>query len=123
MRLSVEQFQVLVDEALRDVPEPFRKYLDGLAIDIEDQPDAETVRRLGLRDRRSLLGLYHGVPITKRSVMHLTRPPERIVLYQANIERICASRDELIRQIRKTVLHEIGHHFGLGEDELAALGY
>jgi len=74
-------------------------------------------------DPRSLLGLYHGTPLTERSVEHMYRFPERIAIYQSNIQRMGRNRRQIVRQIRKTVLHEIGHHFGLDEDDLSELGY
>jgi predicted Zn-dependent protease with MMP-like domain len=123
MHLSDDEFANVVEEAAESVPAGFRPYLEEIAIDIEDEPDARTLRDLGLRSKRSLLGLYRGTPITDRHVEAPYRFPERIVIYQRNIERICRSREAMIEQIRKTVLHEIGHHFGLDEDDLEKLGY
>ncbi len=123
MRLTDDEFAEVVAEAVESVPEGFHIYLDEIAVDIEDEPDARTIRDLGLPNKRSLLGLYRGTPITDRHVEAPYRYPERIVIYQRNIERICSSREAMIEQIRKTVLHEIGHHFGLDEDDLDELGY
>ena len=78
----------------------------------------EVCRELGLSDPRSLLGLYRGTPLTRRHVDVPYRFPDRIVIYQPNIERVCRSRKQMIAQIRKTVLHEVGHHFGLSEQQL-----
>jgi len=77
----------------------------------------------GVDDPRDLLGLYHGTPLTERSLEHGVQLPDRIVIYQRNIERMCRSRSQILREVRKTVFHEIGHHFGLDEDDLAELGY
>jgi predicted Zn-dependent protease with MMP-like domain len=123
MRLSTDEFRSLVERALDTLPEQFLPYLDGLAVDVEPMPDEATLRSVGLDDPRALLGLYHGTPLTERSVEHTYRWPERIVIYQRNIERICRSPGQIVRQIRRTVLHEIGHHFGLDEDDLGELGY
>ena len=123
MRLTHEAFADAVSEALDSLPDDFRPYMEDLAVDIEDSPDDQTMADLNMKDRRSLLGLYRGVPLTNRSVGHMLRIPERIVLYQRNIERICRTRDEVINQIRRTVLHEVGHHFGMGEAQLRRLGY
>ncbi len=112
----------MVVEALRDIPEPFRAYLRDVAIHTEPMPDRRTCDAAGVRNPRSLLGLYQGIPLTKRSVEH-PRRPDRITIYQQNIERFCRSREQMIRQVRKTVFHEVGHHFGLDEDDLAELGY
>jgi len=123
MRLSDEEFEAIVEEAIRSIPAGFDKYLDEIAIDIEPMPDDATCEEMELRDRRSLLGLYRGTPLIDRHVEQPYRYPERIVIYQRNIERLCRSKRAMVRQIRKTVLHEIGHHFGLDEHQLRELGY
>jgi predicted Zn-dependent protease with MMP-like domain len=121
--LSDDQFGALVDEAVDSLPAEFQPYLENVVIEVEDRPDRHTARRLGLRSRRSLLGLYHGVPLTGRSVEHSGRLPDRITIYKENVEAACSSTEDVIEQVRVTVLHEIGHHFGLDEDDLASKGY
>lgn len=116
-------FEDLVDKALAGIPPAFGQYLDNVVIEVEDMPDARTCAALDLDDPRHLLGFYHGVPLTGRSVEALIQMPDRISIYQRNIERICRTRAELVEQIRKTVLHEVGHHFGLDEDDLDEVGY
>ena len=123
MRLTNHAFQLLVEQALEGLPEQFARYLDGLAVDVEPMPDQATLRSVGLTDPRALLGLYHGIPLTERSVEQNTHLPDHIVIYQRNIERDCRTRGEIVRQVRQTVLHEIGHHFGLDEHQLDELGY
>lgn len=123
IRLSDETFEDLVEQAVESIPRDFQPYLENVVIEIEDLPDHTTAQGLGLRDRRGLLGLYHGVPLTERSVEHSGRLPDRITIYKANIEACCRSADEVVDQVRTTVLHEVGHHFGLDEDDLEAQGY
>ncbi len=123
MRLSEEEFETVVEEAVASIPEGFDRYLEDLVVDIEEMPDPATCREMRLRDPRGLLGLYRGTPLTKRHVDDTFRYPERIVIYQRNIERVCRNTEQMIDQIRKTVLHEIGHHFGLSERQLRELGY
>ena len=123
MRLTADAFAELVREALRDIPEPFAAHLEDVCIDVEAVPDPVACKEGGVDDPRDLLGLYQGTPLTERSVEHSVQLPDRIILYQRNIERTCRSRREIIREIRKTVFHEVGHHFGLDEDDLAELGY
>jgi len=123
MRMDEETFTEIVQEALESIPEGFRGYLKDIAVDVEDLPDEATCRQMKVRDPRELLGLYHGTPLTKRHVDEPYRFPERIVIYQGNIERICRTRRQMVNQIRKTVLHEVGHHFGLTERHLRELGY
>ncbi len=123
MQLSDEEFAEVVEEALQSIPPGFHHYLQEIAVDIEDEPDAATCRELKLRSPRELLGLYQGTPITDRHVTDSGRFPERIIIYQRNLERMCRSRQQMVAEIRKTVLHEVGHHFGLNERQLRELGF
>lgn len=106
-----EQFEKLVEQALERLPERFRRKLRNVAIIVEDSPPHEVERE------DVLLGLFHGVPLTEKSAFSAT-PPDRIILYQKNIEAICSTDEQVRRQIRATLLHEVGHYFGLSEDEL-----
>jgi predicted Zn-dependent protease with MMP-like domain len=112
--MDQQRFEELVAQALDDLPEAFREKLTNVAIIVEDLPPEEP-KRGGL-----LLGLFHGVPRTEKSVFSST-PPDRIFLYQRNIEAVCRNDVEVRRQIRATLLHEVGHYFGLSEDELRHL--
>jgi predicted Zn-dependent protease with MMP-like domain len=106
-----DKFEALVAQALHGLPKAFREKLTNVAIIVEDLPPEEPESG-GL-----LLGLFHGIPRTEKSVFY-SSPPDRIVLYQRNIEAVCSSEAEVRRQIRATLLHEVGHYFGLSEDEL-----
>lgn len=106
-----ERFEQLVGEVLDNLPEPFRSRLANLAIIVEDSPPREPDRG-GI-----LLGLFSGVPRTLKSVFSAD-PPDHIFLYQKNIEAICSNEKQVEQQIRDTLLHEIGHYFGLNEEEL-----
>lgn len=106
-----ERFERLVGEILDNLPEPFRSRLSNLAIIVEDSPPQEPYRG-GL-----LLGLFSGVPRTLKSVFSAD-PPDHIFLYQKNIEAICSNEKQIEQQIHDTLLHEIGHYFGLNEEEL-----
>jgi len=123
VRCDPDQFERLVADAVAQVPEHLRGYLDNIVIEVQDLPDRDTLRRTGLRSRRDLLGLYVGIPLTGRSVALSGNLPDKIVIYQANIERLCRTEAQIVEQVRRTVLHEIGHHFGLDEDDLAEHGY
>jgi len=107
------KFEALVAQALDGLPKTFREKLTNVAIIVEDRPPQEP-------DGGLLLGLFHGIPRTEKSVF-FSSPPDRIFLYQRNIEAVCASDAEVRRQIRETLLHEVGHYFGLREDELRGL--
>jgi len=106
-----ERFEQLANEVVENLPQPFRSRLSNLAIIVEDSPPREPDRG-GL-----LLGLFSGVPRTLKSVF-AADPPNHIYLYQKNIEAICSTDAQIVHQIRETLLHEIGHYFGLNEDEL-----
>ena len=106
-----KRFEKLVEQAFRQLPEVFRKKLTNVAILVEDLPPKAGTEE-GL-----LLGLFHGIPRTEKSVF-LSTPPDRIYLYQKNIESVCSTEDEVRQQVRDTLLHEVGHYFGLSEDEL-----
>ncbi len=123
MRLSTDEFFKLVTQALTDIPEAFAAHLREVAVDVEPTPDRLACEEAGIRNPRMLLGLYRGTPLTDRSVEHNARLPDRITIYQHNIERMCDTREQIVDQVRTTVFHEIGHHFGLDEDDLDELGY
>ena len=123
MHLSDDEFAGVIEDAIESIPEGFHKYLRDVVVDIEGIPDAKTCEELHLCDPRALLGLYRGTPLTQRHVEAPFRFPERIVIYQENIERICRSKAQMVDQIRRTVLHEVGHHFGLNEQQLRELGF
>ena len=112
-----EDFVKVAEEALDSLPEEFRSCIQNVAILVEDFPANQRPPKLGQR-RRLLLGIFHGVPATKRSVFNLPAGPDHIVLYQKNIEAVCSSKAEVRKQIRLTVIHELGHYFGLDEEQL-----
>ena len=123
MKLSPAEFERLVREAIAEIPDAFRGYLDNVMIEIEPVPRAEDLAGLEIDDPTELLGLYHGTPLTERSVEAGMQLPDRVTIYQRNIEQICANPREIVEQVRTTVLHEIGHHFGMDEDDLFEVGY
>ena len=123
------QFDRLLDEVVANLPHYARELLDRVPMIVEDYPSQDVLRRLGVRHRDHLCGLYTGIPLTQRSVEHSGVLSDVIHIYRRGI--LAASSDqngridemELRRQIRITILHELGHHHGLGEDELRELGY
>ncbi len=123
MTMSADEFGAVVEEALADLPEAFGPYLENVVIEVQLRPDERVLRRAEIGDGRSLLGIYIGRPLTEKSVEAVAAMPDRIILFQRNLERACRTRRQLVAEIRKTVYHEIGHHFGLDEDDLEALGY
>lgn len=112
-----EHFVELVEEALDSLPEEFRSRIRNVAVLVEDVPPNQPPLRTG-KSRKLLLGVFHGVPTTKKSIFDLPSGPDHIVLYQKNIEAICTSKAEIRRQVRLTVIHELGHYFGMDEEQL-----
>ena len=121
-----EQFVKLVGEVLDALPEEFRKRIHNLAVLVEDEPPRRLRRKprgttgnSGPRKTRSLvLGVFQGVPATRRSVFDLSIGPNRIILYRKNIEAVCSNDAEIRHEVRQTVLHELGHYFGMDEAQL-----
>jgi len=112
-----EEFVKVAEETLDSLPEEFRSRIQNVAILVEDFPPNLSPAQSG-QPRRLLLGIFHGVPATKKSVFDLSVGPAHIVLYQKNIEAICTSEAEVRHQIRQTLLHELGHYFGMTEEQL-----
>ena len=107
--LSKEDFERLVQEALAGIPARFRKLIENVTVMVEEEPPPG----------QPLLGLYHGVPYTRRGPSYYgNTTPDVIVIYQGPIERISRSPEDIKDNVRDTVLHEVGHYFGLGEEEL-----
>jgi predicted Zn-dependent protease with MMP-like domain len=112
-----EDFVKVAEETLDSLPEEFRIRIQNVAILVEDFPASQRPPKLEQR-RRLLLGIFHGVPATKRSVFNLPTGPDHILLYQKNIEAICSSEAGVRHQIRQTLIHELGHYFGMAEEQL-----
>jgi len=112
-----EHFVKVVEQTLDSLPEEFRSRIRNVAVLVEDFPPSQPSPQPG-QQRRLLLGLFHGVPTTRKSVFDLPTGPDYIVLYQKNIEAVCSSEAQVREQIRRTVIHELGHYFGLDENHL-----
>ena len=125
------RFDALLEKHLEALPERFAAFLEEVPLVVEDEPDPELLEGMGMDRDDDLCGLHSGVPLTDRGVEESFALPDEIRLYRGPIYRLAKSvgrsraarRDELDRQIRITLLHELGHHLGLDEDQLADLGY
>jgi predicted Zn-dependent protease with MMP-like domain len=116
-------FQKVLQQALDDLPPEFRKALDNVAVVVEDWPPDWLLDELGIPPDDILYGFYHGVPLPERSVMDSGALPDKISIYRGPLEEDFPDLGELRRQIRITLLHEIGHYFGMDEEALERLGY
>lgn len=120
--MDPESFEELVAEALETLPEFFREKLNNVVVLVEDWADRETLRLAGARSPLGLLGFYHGIPLTERTSGYNLVAPDEIIIYQKPIERICQTKAEIVAQVRRTVMHEIAHHFGISDARLRELG-
>jgi predicted Zn-dependent protease with MMP-like domain len=112
-----ERFTKVVEEVLDSLPQEFRDRIRNVAVLVEDLP-RDHPRSQSKGPRRLILGLFHGVPTIKKSVFDLPTGPDYVVLYQKNTEAVCSSEAEIREQIRRTVIHELGHYFGMDENQL-----
>lgn len=116
-----KEFEKLVAEALDSLPEEFAKRMANVAVTFEDEPSPDTLRQMGIPPWGLLFGLYQGVPQTKRGIYY-SAPPDKITIYKNSILRVSHTPEEVRAQVRSTVIHEIGHHFGLSDAELRKSG-
>jgi len=117
------EFDRLVAEAVDGLPPEFAEKLDNVEFIVEDYPRPEDYVGHRIEPGRLILGLYHGVPLIRRSVFATNLMPDRITIFQRNIERVCDTREQIIYQVQHTVLHEIAHHLGITDERLRELGY
>ena len=114
-------FEKLVAEALRSIPKRFRREMRNIAIIVEDEPSRALLHEMGVVAPDTLLGLYSGVPLTERSWHGEQRMPDRILIFQGPHERGSKDDDDLVVAIGETLIHEIGHYFGISEAEIEAI--
>ena len=112
-----EHFVKVVEETLDSLPREFRSRIRNVAVLVEDMPPNQPLPKSG-QQKHLLLGVFYGAPMTKKSAFDLPTGPDHVVLYQKNIEAICSSDAEVREQIRLTVMHELGHYFGMDENQL-----
>jgi len=113
-----EKFENLVADALASVPRRFRDAMKNIAIVVEDEPSRELLREMDIRPPETLLGLYSGIPLTERRWDYGNALPDRIQLFQGPLERSADGDEDLVVAIGETLIHEIGHYFGMSEDQI-----
>lgn len=116
-----ERFQELVAQAVAELPEEFLSQLHNLDVVVEDRPTYSQRRRAGMGSGYTLLGLYEGVPQTRRGRGYGMVLPDKITIFQGSIEARCRSEDEIKAEIQRVVHHEIAHHFGISDARLRQL--
>ena len=117
--MTRDRFKQLVEEAIDTIPARFAQEVRNVAIVIEDEPSEELLDEMEMGPDDTILGLYTGVPLTERGWAHGNALPDRITLYQATIEDECEDdEDEIVVAIGETLIHELGHYFGMSEEEI-----
>ena len=116
-RISPKQFDSYVEEALSSVPATFRKYLENVVVVVEEEPEKEDYDQTDTPDDEELFGIFRGVPFFERD-RAVTDLPAQIAIFRGPILRCCATRGEAVREIRDTVVHELGHMLGLRDEEM-----
>lgn len=118
------RFEELVVEALDDLPQQFAKRIENVEVVVEDEPSPNQLRQLGLDPRReTLFGLYQGVPLSQRTSSYGMTLPDKITIFYRPLVRAFHSSDAIRREVTRTVIHEVGHYFGLDDDEIRSAGY
>ena len=116
--MTRRQFEALVERALRRLPRPFKEKLANIAVVVESWPDDATLAELEIEPPDTLYGLYRGVDLTRRDSTYGNTLPDTVTIYQGPIEEDCADEAEMAEVIRDTVIHEIGHYFGLDDETM-----
>ena len=122
VRLSQDDFQGLVAGAMEDLPLEVVELLDNVDVLTQDWPSADQLEETGIENGYGLLGLYEGTPLIDRDHYNFALP-DRVTLFQRPLEAICATHEELERQVQITVVHELAHHFGWSDEEIDRMGF
>jgi len=112
------EFERLVAEAVGLIPRRFRREMQNLALVVEDEPSAELLEEMEIEPPDSLYGLYHGTPLPERTWGFGNNLPDRITIFQRPIEEDCDDHDEMRKVIGETLIHEVGHYFGMSEEQI-----
>jgi predicted Zn-dependent protease with MMP-like domain len=121
-KFSPAEFEQLVVQALDNLPDFFQRQLQNIDVVVADRPTEAELRSVGLKPGQLLLGLYHGIPLTRRSSDYGLVLPDKITIYRMSIEQICRTPEEVVERVQHTVKHELAHHFGISDDRLRDLG-
>ncbi len=123
MAVTFEEFERYVAEAVANLPPEVRAMMENVAVTVALYPTPEQKRSVGLQPGQALYGLYQGVPLTQRTSYYGMVPPDRITIFMYPMVYHFPTPEAIRRQVQRTVLHEIGHHFGMSEEHLRRLGY
>ena len=113
-----ETFEELVRQAVATLPEEIAERMSNVDVEVQEQPTERQLRSLGVPTGRTLLGLYQGIPLTRRTSGYNLVSPDRIIIFQRPLELTSRGDDDLVKRVRDTVVHEIAHHFGISDERL-----
>ncbi|MBI5117273.1 metallopeptidase family protein [Candidatus Poribacteria bacterium] len=122
MKLARKQFEEIVAEALDELPDEIAEAMTNVFVVVEEWPSREILEDMEISNRYELLALYQGIPLTDRNTSY-TALPDKITIFQGPLEALGGSQRELKKHIKKSVVHEIAHHFGVDDERIRELGY
>jgi predicted Zn-dependent protease with MMP-like domain len=123
VKVSRKRFETLVATALDGLPVSIQEAMSNVDVVIEEWPTDQQYAELGLAPEEWLFGLYEGTPLVERGILAEPLMPDKVTIFKGPLEEACESDEQITEEIRRTVVHEIAHHFGIDEDRLAELGY
>ncbi len=116
--MTRRRFEALVEKSLRKLPRKFKEKIANVAVVVEDWADDQTLAEMGIEPPDTLYGLYRGIDLTRRDSGYGNVMPDTVTIYQGPIEEDCDDEDEMADLVRETVIHEIGHYFGLDDETM-----
>ena len=116
--MELERFEELVRRGLDLIPDEIHARMSNVDIEVQDLPSAQQLAAAGVPQGHTLLGLYVGIPLTRRTSGYNMVMPDRIIIFQRPLERISRNEDSLVDRVRDTVIHEVAHHFGISDERL-----
>jgi predicted Zn-dependent protease with MMP-like domain len=122
MKLSQKEFEDAVVAALKTLPKILKEKMENMDVVVEDRASRSLVEEMELQSPFDLLGLYQGIPYDRRGFYYGNVLPDKITLFKEPIEALCSSREEIEEKVREVVIHEVGHYFGLDDEDLRELG-
>ncbi len=116
-----ERFEELVRQALAGLPEEIAQRISNVDVEVQERPTARQLSSTGVPSGHTLLGLYQGIPLTRRTSGYQMVAPDRIIIFQRPLELTSQDDDELVERVRATVVHEVAHHFGISDKRLSEI--
>ena len=113
-----QRFEELVRQALDELPEEIAQRMSNVDVEVQESPTSDQLRSTGVPAGRTLLGLYQGIPLTRRTSGYQMVPPDRIIIFQRPLEMVARNDADLVQRVQATVIHEVAHHFGFSDRRL-----